>query len=106
MKFVTILLSLLASALLFACSQPQASTVPVVTDTAYVIEVPSMVCQSCVGTLSAAFAGIPGVGEVSCEMPIKTFTIAVDSKQVPSQDTLVEAIQKSGYKVGQVSVKK
>lgn len=58
------------------------------------IKVPDMMCSGCVATINDALAKLPGVEAVSADLEARTVTVTGTA----ARETVVEAIQKAGYK--------
>ena len=72
----------------------------------YNVKIDGMTCDSCVNSVSAALAKIPGVSKDTVKVVLKdkkaTLTVAEDKKEISEQ--IKKAIQDAGYTVTEVSV--
>jgi mercuric ion binding protein len=95
---MTRLISILAISLLaiqLGGAQPKPKAADVETDIT-VIQVPTVVCNSCVKTITKALKEINGVKTTSIDLKKKTATVAFDSSKV-TVAKIEEAISKAGY---------
>lgn len=62
------------------------------------LSVPDVSCEHCVKTINGALGAVPGVTEVSTDIPSKTVHLAFDSDQV-SMARIEEVLDDAGYSI-------
>ncbi len=62
------------------------------------LSVPEISCEHCVHTINTALGALPGISDVSTDIPTKTVHFTYDPSQAP-MEKIIETLDEEGYTV-------